>query len=152
MVDGALEGVRRRQAAQDQSPPSTGSCLPRHLGGEGIPVVRPPLSFHEPDIFAAIWAVPFLTETIHQIGARAERRVDRELLDDLKRVSGKQNLLFDLVGAALDHPDGIVREVVFPVVGEQTLRDLVQEAKATGPIYRRDPQLLQGPLSADGAA
>jgi hypothetical protein len=77
--------------------------------------------------------VDLLTETIHQIGARAERRVDRELLDDLKRVSGKQNLLFDLAGAALDHPDGIVREVVFPVVGEQTLRDLVQEAKATGP-------------------
>ncbi|MBV8557523.1 MAG: Tn3 family transposase, partial [Planctomycetaceae bacterium] len=80
--------------------------------------------------------VDLLTETIHQIGARAERRVDRELLDDLKRVSGKQNLLFDLAGATLDHPDGIVREVVFPVVGEQTLRDLVQEAKATGPTYR----------------
>ncbi len=80
--------------------------------------------------------VDLLTETIHQIGARAERRVDRELLDDLKRVSGKQTLLFDLAGAALDHPDGIVREVVFPVVGEQTLRDLVQEAKATGPTYR----------------
>ena len=69
--------------------------------------------------------VDLLTETIHQIGARAERRVDRELLEDLKRVSGKQNLLFDLAGAALDHPDGIVREVVFPVVGEQTAcRDL----------------------------
>jgi len=80
--------------------------------------------------------VDLLTETIHQIGARAERRVDRELLDDLKRVSGKQNLLFELAGAALDHPDGIVREVVFPVVGEQTLRDLVREAKAMGPTYR----------------
>jgi hypothetical protein len=44
--------------------------------------------------------VDLLTETIHQIGARAERRVDRELLDDLKRVSGKQNLLFGLAGAA----------------------------------------------------
>ena len=101
--------------------------------------------------------VDLLIETIHQIGARAERRVDRELLDDLKRVTGKQNLLFELAGAALDQPDGIVREVVFPVVGEQTLRDLVKEWKATGPTYRttlahRDPQLLQGPLPAHGAA
>jgi hypothetical protein len=80
--------------------------------------------------------VDLLTETIHHIGARAERRVDRELLDDLKRVTGKQNLLFELAGAALDRPDGIVREVVFPVVGEQTLRDLVKEWKATGPTYR----------------
>ena len=29
-----------------------------------------------------------------------------------------------------------MREVVFPVVGEQTLRDLVDEGKATGPPYR----------------
>ena len=50
--------------------------------------------------------VDLLIETIHHIGARAERRVDRELLDDLKRVTGKQNLLFELAGAALDQPDG----------------------------------------------
>ena len=75
--------------------------------------------------------VDLLIETIHRIGARAERRVDRELLEELKRVSGKQSLLFDLAGAALEQPDGIVRDVVFPVVGEQTLRDLVKEAKAT---------------------
>ena len=76
--------------------------------------------------------VDLLIETIHHIGARAERRVDRELLDDLKRVAGKHNLLFELAEAVLEQPDGIVRDVVFPVVGEQTLRDLVREAKATG--------------------
>ncbi len=30
----------------------------------------------------------------------------------------------------------MVRDVVFPVVGEQTLRDLVKEWKASGPTYR----------------
>lgn len=80
--------------------------------------------------------VDLLIETIHQIGARAERKVERELLDDLKRVTGKQNLLFELADATLAQPDGVVRDVVFPVVGEQTLRDLVKEWKATGPTYR----------------
>lgn len=80
--------------------------------------------------------VDLLIETIHQIGARAERKVERELLDDLKRVTGKQNLLFELADATLAKPDGVVREVVFPVVGEQTLHDLVKEWKATGPTYR----------------
>lgn len=80
--------------------------------------------------------VDLLIETIHRIGARAERKVERELLDDLKRVSGKQNLLFELADVALAHPDGVVRDVVFPVTGEQTLRDLVKEWKATGPTYR----------------
>ena len=80
--------------------------------------------------------VDLLIETIHHIGARAERKVDRELLDDIKRVTGKQNLLFEIADATLGKPDGIVREVVFPVVSEETLRDLVKEWKATGPTYR----------------
>jgi TnpA family transposase len=80
--------------------------------------------------------VDLLIETIHQIGARAERKVERELMDDLKRVTGTQNLLFELADATLAQPDGVVREVVFPGVGEQTLRDLVKEWKATGPTYR----------------
>ena len=80
--------------------------------------------------------VDLLIETIHTIGARAERKVERELLEDLKRVTGKQNLLFALAEATLAAPDGVVRDVVFPVVGEQTLQDLVKEWKATGPTYR----------------
>jgi hypothetical protein len=60
-----------------------------------------------------------LIETIHQIGARAEPKVERELLDDIKRVTGKQNLLFELADATLAHPDDIVRDVVL-VVDEQT--------------------------------
>lgn len=77
-----------------------------------------------------------LIETVHRIGAWAERKVERELLEDLKRVSGKQNLLFNLADAALDQSDGVVRDMVFPVVGEQTLHDLVKEWKATGPTSR----------------
>ena len=80
--------------------------------------------------------VDLLIETIHHIGARAERKVERELLEDLKRVTGKQNILFEMADASLARPDGVVRDVVFPVAGEQTLRDLVKEWKATGPTYR----------------
>ena len=42
---------------------------------------------------------------------------------------GKQNLLFNLADATLAQPDGVVRDVVFPVVGEQTLRDLVKSGR-----------------------
>ena len=79
--------------------------------------------------------VNLLIENVHHIGARAQHRVDREPLDDLNRVTDKQNLPFELAGATLDLPDEIGREVVFPVVAEQTLRDLVKEWKATGPTY-----------------
>ena len=80
--------------------------------------------------------IELLIETVHRISARADRRVERELLEDLKRVTGKQNLLFQLADAALAHPDGVVKDVVYPIVSEVTLRALVKEWKATGPTYR----------------
>ena len=41
-----------------------------------------------------------------------------------------------MAGAAVEDPDGTVRDVIYPAVGEPTLRDLAREAKATGPTYR----------------
>ena len=81
----------------------------------------------------------------------------KALLEDLRKVHGKTTLLYRIAEAAVGDPDGIVREVVYPVVGEQTLRDLVKEFKATGPAYRQagahDPAiLLRQPLPPHGAA
>ncbi len=65
-----------------------------------------------------------------------------ELVNAFKRVNGKENILFGVAEAALGAPDGTVRGVVFPAVagGEQTLRELVHEFKAKGPLYRRTVQ------------
>jgi Domain of unknown function (DUF4158) len=81
--------------------------------------------------------IDLLLQIVHRIGVRAESKVEKELLSDLKQVRGKTGLLFKLAEAAVDHPDGVVNEVLFPVVGEQTLRDLVKEYKASGPAYRK---------------
>lgn len=74
--------------------------------------------------------VDLLVALVHRIDARAEKRVEGELVKDLKRVRGKQGILFTLAEAAVAHPDETVRRALFPVVGEGTLRELVREAKA----------------------
>jgi len=86
--------------------------------------------------------VELLIATVHRIGARAERRVTSELINAFKKVTGKENILFNIAEAALGAPDDAVREVVFPAVtgGEQTLRELVHEFKTKGPVYRRTVQ------------
>lgn len=76
--------------------------------------------------------VDLLIDLVHRLGIKAERKVDKGVLKDLKRVRGKTRLLYEYAEAAVAHPDGIVREVVYPVAGEQTLRDLVTEFKITG--------------------
>lgn len=67
-----------------------------------------------------------------EVGARAERKVEKELLEDFKRVNGKTGMLFRLAEAALENPDGVIKEIVFPVVNETTLCDLVKDWGSTG--------------------
>ena len=74
---------------------------------------------------------------VYRIDARAERKVEGELIEGLRRVRGKQALLFAIAEAALGQPDGTVRAVVFPVASEATLADLVAEAKAGDTAFRQ---------------
>ncbi|MGH3951716.1 MAG: Tn3 family transposase, partial [Pseudonocardiaceae bacterium] len=67
---------------------------------------------------------------------RADRRVERELTEDLRRVRGKEGILFQLAEAAVEHPDEIVRKALYPMVGEKTLRELVREAKANEQVFQ----------------
>lgn len=80
--------------------------------------------------------VELLIGIVHKIGTRAENRVETELLADLRRVRGKQSILFRMAEAALAHPDETVRHALFPVVGEDTLRDLVAEGRANEATFK----------------
>jgi hypothetical protein len=81
--------------------------------------------------------IDLLIQIVHKIGTRAETRVERELLDDIRRVHGKTNVLFRLAEVAVDQPDGVVKNVLYPVVGLQTLQNLVKEYKSSGPVFRQ---------------
>lgn len=81
--------------------------------------------------------VDLFIATVHRINARADRKVTKELTEGSRRVTGKENLLFKIAAAAVDSPDDAVRDMIFPAVkgGEVTLRELVYEFKANGPLY-----------------
>ncbi len=76
--------------------------------------------------------VDLLIVTVHRIGATAKKQIESELIAPKTRCRQ--------AGAAVQARRGkpgqadTVRAVVFPVVDEQTLRDLVAEREATGPI------------------
>jgi Domain of unknown function (DUF4158) len=87
--------------------------------------------------------VALLLALLHRMSARAERRVEREYIAEIRRVAGKASILFHVAEAAVAHPEGIVREVIFPAAGgERTLADLVKEYKATGLRYRAHVYLV----------
>lgn len=78
-----------------------------------------------------------LINTVHHLKTRAEGRVAKRFLAEIRRVSGKNELLVKLSEAALAQPEGLVRQVLYPVVGEETMRDIVQEHQATGQAYQQ---------------
>jgi TnpA family transposase len=88
--------------------------------------------------------VELCIQIINNIRLRAKKRVEHELLADFIRVNGKQQLLYHLAEAMLENPDGIIREVLYPLVGEERLGALVNEFKTTG-TYR---QIVQTRVNA----
>jgi hypothetical protein len=48
--------------------------------------------------------VDLLIATVHRINARAETKVVGDFVAELKRVSGKENIMFKMTEAALEAP------------------------------------------------
>ncbi len=86
--------------------------------------------------------IELLMQIVHRISVRAERKVVAEIIGDLEKVHGKTMVLYRLAEAALRQPEGIIRDVLFPLVGEETLQALVKEYHAKGPAYRRHVHTL----------
>ena len=91
--------------------------------------------------------VDLLIDVVHRIGAKAEQKVDRAFLKDLKRVRGKTQILYSVAEAAVTQPDGTVREVIFPAASEQVLRALVKEFKASGSYDHQVQLVMRGSYS-----
>ena len=68
------------------------------------------------------------TNIAHRGGAEA--RVELELMKYTRKVLGKAGLLYQLAKAAKGQPDGVVRDVIYPAVGEQTLEDICEAEAA----------------------
>ncbi len=88
-----------------------------------------------------------LINIIHKIGSRAVHRVNKRVIKEIKRVQGKNKLLFDVASASVDHPEGKVKDVIYPIAGEQTLRDLIQEFKLNSSYEQQVQTIMRGSYS-----
>ncbi|MCK2220440.1 hypothetical protein MF672_042545 [Actinomadura sp. ATCC 31491] len=102
--------------------------------------------------------VDLLIGLVSKINTRAERKVERAIAAEAKKVHRKTEKLFSIAEASLRRPEGTVRQVVFPAVpgGEATLQALVAEAKADAKTFKapgahRADQLIFLLLPADAA-
>ncbi len=85
--------------------------------------------------------IDLLLQMIHNLGTRAEKKIDKRHFAAFKKVRGKVRLLFKLAEATVAQPEGVIKEVIYPVVGQDTLQELVDEFKAMGFDFDREVQV-----------
>lgn len=73
--------------------------------------------------------VDLLIQVIHKIGKRSENKVNKKIVGELKKVYGKQSILVDLARVTVANPDGVIKEVVYPVVKEEILQQIIKESQ-----------------------
>src|SRR5699024_906849 len=49
---------------------------------------------------------------------------------------GKNNKIGNVLEAVLDHPDGVIRDVLYEVVDPATLREILKELRYNNTVYR----------------
>ena len=91
--------------------------------------------------------IELLISVIHKMGSRAKHIVNKEVIRDIKRVQGKNRLLYEVAQASIEKPEGTVKEVIYPVAGEQTLHDLVAEYRQGGLYDQRVQTIMRGSYS-----
>jgi len=82
--------------------------------------------------------IELLIQIIHRLSVKAEKKVFKVLMQDFRKVYGKNTLLGRIAEASLNNPDSSVKEVVYPIVGVQTLSNLVKEYKSSGKGYQKE--------------
>ena len=80
--------------------------------------------------------VELLVQIVHRLRINAERRVERELIEDFKRVHGKETMLYRIAEVALAHPEQPVKEVIYPIASPEKLQALIKERDSTGATYK----------------
>jgi hypothetical protein len=85
--------------------------------------------------------VDLLLLVIRRIGAKAEKHVKKQYLDEIQTVEGKQRLLRRVAEASLAGPEKTIRAGIFPVMSEEKCKAILKEYQAKGEyqeqVYQR---------------
>ena len=69
---------------------------------------------------------------VKKIGDKAKKQVESKMFKELKKVRGKRHILYDVAKAAVERPQGVINQVIYPIVNEDTLQNIVTEYQLEG--------------------
>jgi len=87
--------------------------------------------------------VDLLLLVIRRIGAKAEKHVKKQYLDEIQTVEGKQRLLRQVAEAALTGPEKTIRAGIYPVMSEEKCKAILKEYQAKGEYHEQVYQRMR---------
>lgn len=81
--------------------------------------------------------IELFIQLVHRLASRSKKRVSDELLRQVQRTQPHDQLLYQIAAAALAEPEGLVKEVIYPIADEITLESLVETLASGGDSFRQ---------------
>lgn len=77
-----------------------------------------------------------LDEITLKFGNKAKNTTRKEAVEELERVQGKNKHIVNLLKATVDHPEGIIQDTLFPIVGADMIRDIIKDITKNNRVYK----------------
>ncbi|WP_305927772.1 Tn3 family transposase [Bacillus mycoides] len=78
-----------------------------------------------------------LDEMTHKFGNRAKNKTHTEVIEELQRVQGKNKYIINLLEATVENPNGVIQDILYPIVNSETIQDIIKEMKRTKQEYKK---------------
>jgi TnpA family transposase len=83
--------------------------------------------------------VGLLLNILRKLNARAERRVEARLIAEVVKTLDDKTLVIQLLEAALEQPDGQIKDILYPIVSPTQMRQLLEQyRRRNSASYERD--------------
>ncbi len=90
---------------------------------------------------AADTLADLLLKLIHRIQKRAENKVKKYILSEVKRTDGKFDVLLTLASTAAAKPQGIIKDEIYPNVSKQKLEAIITDLSHSNKWYQNAVKL-----------
>lgn len=139
VLDRVERGWTARLARQVEG--ETASEMRRHMPERRLGLLAVYLMHRRAQLIDGL--IDLLLEVVHRLGTRSRRKVIQGIAADIGAVHGKERLLVEIAAAALDHPEGRIEDVIFPIAGAAKLRAVIEEHRAKGTLDTRIQQTMR---------
>ena len=139
-----LEGVERGWIAglARQVEGETASEMRRHTRERRLGLLALYIMYRKSQLIDGL--IDLLVEVVHRLSTRSRRKVIQGIAANIGAVHGKERLLVDIATAALDHPEGRIADVIFPIAGAAKLQAVIEEHRRKGTLDTRIQQVMRG--------